>query len=154
MCILSAALYVGTPRASRSLEASDGGRWVPGGLGGAVLTLAPPGVSPGASRRLWVPAVWKPLPQTQPRAPLGPQGRCQLCPYLRAHPAGERTCAPTLPAVVPPRPPCRRGYRRARPARPHTSAPTRPAQTGVRRHGLRAQFPKVAPVSEASHKAR
>lgn len=117
MCILSAALYVGTPRASRSLEASDGGRWVPGGLGGAVLTLAPPGVSPGASRRLWVPAVWKPLPQTQPRAPLGPQGRCQLCPYLRAHPARRGTSAPTLPPRIPARPPCPPAYMRAHPTR-------------------------------------
>ena len=34
------------------------------------------------------------------------------------------------------------------------TAPALPSGTGVRRHGLRAQFPRAAPVLEASHQAR
>lgn len=107
-CFPTCTLYAGTPQSSRSLGESDGGCWLPGRLGGAVLTLAPPGVSQGASRRLSRPRRRQSIPQMQPRA-LRPQGRCQLCPP-RCPPA----CPRARPAACPPaRPPA---CLRARPA--------------------------------------
>ena len=92
-CFPTCTLYAGTPQSPRSLGESDGGCWLPGRLGGAVLTLAPPGVSQGASRRLSRPRRRQSIPQMQPRA-LRPQGRCQLCPPRLPAPERPRRLTP------------------------------------------------------------
>ena len=89
MCVLSAALYVGTPQSSRGLAASDGGRWVPEDWG--ALTDARPSWGESGS-----------LP-----SPLGPRR-----PEASPPDAASRTtpASGTLPDVpVPARPPCQPG---------------------------------------------
>lgn len=104
MYVLSAALYVGTPRSSRGLEASDGGRWIPEDWG--VLTDARPSWGESGS-----------LP-----SPLGPRlfPRRSIAHHSSPRDAVScaRTSAPTLPARVPACPLCPPAYLRAHPARP------------------------------------